>query len=152
MVAPRTRSLIPAKPFWPRIDVRADNECWPPLATQGLDSRGRWYVSTVGGMNALAHRVAYTLTWGEPDGVVCHSCDYPPCCNPAHLWTGTQADNLRDMQTKGRGRNGNPVVTEEQDRQVLELWFGTRMTQREIGEHVGVSRQYVSKVVNTKSP
>jgi len=50
-----------------------------------------------------AHRVAFTFHHGrEPQKYVLHSCDNPGCCNPAHLREGTQLENMRDMNERGR--------------------------------------------------
>jgi hypothetical protein len=51
-----------------------------------------------------AHRAAWTVANGQiPPGMqVLHRCDTPPCINPEHLFLGTQADNVRDMDAKGR--------------------------------------------------
>lgn len=52
------------------------------------------------------HRVVYERMVGPiPAGMqVLHRCDTPLCCNHDHLFLGTQADNMADMVSKGRGR------------------------------------------------
>jgi len=52
------------------------------------------------------HRLMWTITNGPvPQGLyVLHKCDNRICCEPDHLFIGTQRDNIADMIAKGRGR------------------------------------------------
>lgn len=62
------------------------------------------------GIVLRCHRVSWELAHGQPvprGWSVLHSCDNPPCVNPAHLRLGTQADNVHDMAQKGRSRTGD---------------------------------------------
>jgi hypothetical protein len=57
------------------------------------------------GEHFYAHRSAFECASGEciAEGlVVRHRCDTPPCCNPDHLISGTQADNVMDSVSRGR--------------------------------------------------
>jgi len=88
--------------FWSKVDKNAPNGCW--LWTAGK-ARGYGYFRIRTKKNKVrAHRMAWELTYGPiPEGMnVLHSCDNPPCCNPAHLFLGTQVDNVRDMMRKKR--------------------------------------------------
>lgn len=51
-----------------------------------------------------AHRFSYETFKGPvPAGLhVLHRCDMPLCVNPEHLFLGTNADNIRDRDAKGR--------------------------------------------------
>ncbi len=90
----------PAHPYHPDLGL-----CW--LWTAHTVHFGYGEVS-VAGVNWRAHRYAYKLAHGRlPRRMfVCHSCDNPPCCNPAHLFLGTQQDNLDDCARKGRTTKG----------------------------------------------
>ena len=66
--------------------------CWPWLSDR-----------TTGGYPKMNGRYVHRLVAGAQRGqVVRHTCDNPPCVNPAHLLVGTQADNTADMIEKGR--------------------------------------------------
>ena len=46
---------------------------------------------------------------GEIPPVVMHTCDNPPCVNPAHLEGGTHKQNTADMLAKGRNSTIRPL-------------------------------------------
>jgi hypothetical protein len=78
------------------------------------------------------------------DGLcVLHSCDTPACVEPAHLRTGTQAENMRDMVKRGRCGKLSPE-------QVEAIRRDTRL-HREIAADYGVTRSNISYIKNGKS-
>jgi hypothetical protein len=85
--------------------VRKSNGC---LEWTGTVNNGGYGQTWANGQQVLAHRLAYELENGPiPDGMkVLHRCDNPPCCDPAHHFLGTDADNTADMVSKGRSRMG----------------------------------------------
>jgi hypothetical protein len=104
-IGPKLQPL--AERFWPKVDRRGPDECWPWLgATAGSHGYGAISVCTVGFGRKLqrASRVSYVLANGplEVGMIVRHACDNPPCVNPAHLVSGTQYDNVQDMVERGR--------------------------------------------------
>ena len=85
------------------VSVDPITRCWNWTRGKFSNGRGAIYVSHTR-RNSLAHRVAYEIYKGPilPGLMVCHTCDNGICCNPAHLWLGTAADNMADMLAKGR--------------------------------------------------
>jgi hypothetical protein len=107
--------------FWANVDRRQPDECW--LWKGALSSTGYGMVG-FDGKRQKAHRIAYRLAVGAiaSSGFICHRCDEPRCVNPAHLFEGSHADNVRDMMEKDRQnrgeRNGQAKLTERQVKEI----------------------------------
>lgn len=113
----RRHGLIQTRPpepvdvrFWMNVDRSEPEVCWE---WRGTSFVGMGYGVFQAFDEQRAHRVAWVLTHGPiPKGMlVCHRCDNPPCCNPGHLFLGTDGDNMADMVAKGRNRNGGMSKT-----------------------------------------
>lgn len=81
--------------YWPKVDRRSPDECWPWLAA--LKGNGYGVIGR-GGRGAgysYAHRVAYELAVGPipPSMTIDHLCRNRRCCNPSHLEIVTRGEN-----------------------------------------------------------
>ena len=89
------------KRFWSKVDIKSDDECWN---FKGAKSNGYGYFK-IDKRNHPAHRIAWDLFYClkvPPKGFICHHCDNPPCCNPAHLYLGTHATNMLDVTNRNK--------------------------------------------------
>jgi hypothetical protein len=90
--------------FWEKVHVGAPDECWPWIAHRNVDGYGMFRFEGDAQMGR-AHVASWRIANGDTGGLfVLHHCDNPPCCNPAHLFLGTQQENIQDMHHKGRYR------------------------------------------------
>ena len=86
-----------------QVSRRQGSGCWVWTGCTNKDGYGKiWHR----GKHHQIHRLSYWLHFGEiPEGLnVLHRCDNPPCCNPDHLYLGSQRRNVRDREERGRGR------------------------------------------------
>ena len=100
------RMNINVDAFWSKVRKES---CW--IWTAAINEKGYGVVG-VGGVTKKAHRVAWEIANGpiKHGACVLHRCDNPPCCNPAHLFLGSRADNNADMLAKGRKKVGGTVT------------------------------------------
>lgn len=98
-----------------------------------------------------AHRFAYSLRNGSisADQVIRHRCDNPLCCNPAHLASGTQADNVRDAVDRDRHAKGEAVssaILRVSDIPRIRRRISSGERHKEIAASFGVCRSTISQI------
>ena len=138
--------------FRKRVTRGEPDECWPWNSTT-LVKNGYGCLQVMY-KNYYAHRLAWELHNQQPvpDGMhVCHSCDNPKCCNPAHLFLGTNQDNIsdklaKDRQPKGENQHNSKLTAPA----VIEMrrMADTGMTYLAIAKHFGVSLSVAWEAIN----
>lgn len=153
-------------PLAQRLDAYVDREgpiyeedgthCWMWMGC--LKDNG--YGQTVfEGKTWVVHKLVYEHMVGPvPAGMdVCHKCDRRACCNPAHLFVGTRAENMQDCLRKGRhtvqkgSRNSHARLTED-DVQCIRLSFASgRFKIAELAREYSVTYGCIYFIVTRRS-
>ena len=137
--------------FWAR--VQKSDGCWE--WTGARTAAGGYGEIMVDGVPWRAHRLSWTLVNGPiADGArVLHRCDNPPCVRPEHLFLGSQAENVADMEAKGRARHpvgerhGNAKLTEEAVRSIRAA-HRSGVTRAYLARQHGVGWDAIGKIVS----
>lgn len=128
--------------------------CWPWQGRRDKDGYGVYG----GAKNKKAHRYALEYLQSPlPVGLLaCHTCDNPPCCNPAHLWPGTNHDNTIDAQHKGRlrglrGEASPRSKLHEQDVRHIHVAYRQGTSQAALATTYGVKQGTIHDVLHGKN-
>ena len=141
--------------FWSKVNIGEDNECW--IFIRRSRSSGKivedqcYRIYIINGACIPAHRMAYILYYGEiPNGMlVCHSCDNKSCCNPHHLFIGTDRDNRWDAVRKSgriQDRSDNAYR-----RHVLDMYKTRCYSAENISNILGIDTSFVESVIMSLS-
>jgi hypothetical protein len=104
----------------------------------------------------MAHHVSWELAYGAiPDGLnVLHQCDVRLCVRPEHLFLGTQLENVRDRDAKGRGMHGeqhhHAKVTDADVIAIRARWT-TGTPQATLAREYGVRAGQIGNIVHRRS-
>lgn len=147
--------------LWSKVNKKSKDECWPWLGHITEKGYGRVRFE---GKKYYAHRVIFNLQFPnvielaapkidrDTKGFLLHKCDNPICCNPNHLFVGSQLDNIRDRDQKNRHadfsgeKNPNSKFNKEQV-QEMKLEKAKGKTAASIAKERGVSYSCIKRLL-----
>ena len=149
-----------AKRFWAKVDVRGPDDCWNWTAGLDIGGYGKvgYFYST-----EKAHRVAWRMTYGNwTVNHTLHRCNNRLCCNPGHLYDGTDADNNADSIRAGTHRWSQPdqhrgeanpkvMLTEAQVREIRRRYVPNVVTMSMLAAEYGVSLSAIAHIIHRTS-
>ena len=153
--------------FWAKVSKAPHPKgCWEWTGWRDKDGYGAFRHD---GNNKRTHRLSFQMHVGPiPDGLqICHTCDNPPCVNPAHLFAGTHQDNIDDKVEKGRQATGQTLIgnrnTARGERnmgggklsyqkadEIRLMYVPGEITHKEIAAIYGVHRSLVGHIIRNE--
>lgn len=138
--------------FWNKVDRRWPDECWEWMAYRDSDGYG---VFDQGGRPYGAYWISLILHTGRcyEELMACHTCRSRSCVNPAHLYWGTAADNVRDAMEQGTQRflcgedSPQARLTGEDVFSIRDAYASGKVSQSVLAERYGVSQTEISNIV-----
>lgn len=129
-----------------RAQPEPNSGCWLWLGA----TRGNGYPAIrIQGKNYGVHQISHVIyAGGQLDSSMdtCHKCDTRLCINPAHLFRGTRADNLRDCANKDRNTFGEKSnLAKLTSKQAVEIRNDNRST-KEISKAFNISTRAVRSI------
>lgn len=130
--------------FYSRIQV-VDSGCHEWQGSLNTMGYGHLHINH---KTVMAHRLAWQLVNGDisPGLHVCHTCDNRKCCNPEHLFLGTQLDNIRDAATKKRMQHGEGHYNSRLTSDIVDEIRKSPLTARQLAADYGVSIEYIRMI------
>lgn len=156
MAATKRYGLSVKDRFWSHVDRKSPDECWLWLAASNRVT-GYGVFTWETRKTITAHKAAYKLTH-ECDvrgRHILHHCDVKLCCNPAHLYMGTSADNARDRVERGLARGGRNIGEANPRAKLTLAQVGAikanQVTHREAKQKFGLSGTQYYRIRNGES-
>lgn len=135
--------------LWAGIELAGSDDCW--LWTKGCNN-GYGYL-WLNGQPIIVTRALWFHWYGYDPGslMVLHTCHNPPCCNPNHLYLGTQVENMQDMfaakRATRRGEFGSKAFFMDELVKEIRQRVADGERQIDIANQFGVTRSCISNMV-----
>ncbi|KKK73457.1 hypothetical protein LCGC14_2893630 [marine sediment metagenome] len=131
-------------------NVRKTKTCWFWEGSMNREIAG-YGQFRINGKRPVAHRISYELFVGKipKQMLILHSCDNTLCVNPKHLRVGTQKENMRDRDS--RGRNGLTKLTEKNVLEIRKIYASAKISQKKLALKFNVTQATISYIVLGKT-
>ncbi|MFC5992893.1 HNH endonuclease [Pseudonocardia hispaniensis] len=150
MSRPPLRSDLPALLVRVFVHTERQGECLVYTRARSTAGYGQIWA---GERLEYTHRIVAEAVHGPPptpEHEVLHSCDNPPCLDPAHIRWGLHIDNVREMHVRGRARPSGTKLTVE-DVRVIKRRLANGEMQRNIAKDYGVTDGTINHIARGSS-